>query len=67
MAFKHNDAMSSLPLDAMTSAALAYHAKIGQPASGVITAALLALTSAIVAIVSARTGLALQRCELFGH
>jgi hypothetical protein len=37
----------------MTSAALAYHAKIGQPASGVIAAALLALTSTIVAIVSA--------------
>jgi hypothetical protein len=31
----------------MTSAALAYHAKIGQPASGVIAVALLALTSAI--------------------
>ena len=57
----------TFPLDAMTSAALAYHAKIGQPASGAIAAALLALTSAIVAIVSARTGLALQRGELFGR
>ena len=59
--------MSSLPLDAMTSAALAYHSKIGQPASGVTAAALLALTSPIVAIVCARTGLALQRGELFGR
>jgi tellurite resistance protein len=57
----------TFPLDAMTSAALAYHAKIGQPATGVVAAALLALTSAIVAIVSARTGLALQRGELFGR
>jgi tellurite resistance protein len=57
----------TFPLDAMTVAALAYHAKIGQPASAAIAAVLLALTTGIVAVVAARTALALRRGELFGR
>jgi tellurite resistance protein len=57
----------TFPLDAMTVAALAYHAQIGTAASGAVALALLALTTAIVAVVTVRTVLALARGELFGR
>jgi tellurite resistance protein len=57
----------TFPLDAMTVAALAYHAKLGNPASGALAIALLALTTAIVAAVTGRTVVALGRGELFGR
>ena len=57
----------TFPLDAMTVAALAYHAQIGTAASGAVALALLALTTAIVAVVTVRTVLALGRGELFAR
>jgi tellurite resistance protein len=57
----------TFPLDAMTVASLAYHEKIGNAASGAVALALLALTTAIVAVVAVRTLLALARGELLGR
>jgi tellurite resistance protein len=55
----------TFPLDAITTAALNYHERIGQPASAALALALLALTSAIVATVTARSLIALGRKKLF--
>lgn len=57
----------TFPLDAVTVAAFAYHARIAHPASAALAVALLALTTVIVGLVAARTAIALSRGELFGR
>ena len=56
----------TFPLDAMTVAALTYHAKIGTTASAVVSGSLLVLTTAIVVVVFARTLAAMRNGTLLG-
>jgi len=54
----------TFPLDAMTVAALSYHARTGTAASAVLSGSLLVLTTGIVAIVFARTLVAVRNGTL---
>lgn len=57
----------TFPLDAVTIAAFAYHARIGGGASAALALALLAITTAIVTVVAVRTAVAAGRGELLGR